>query len=344
MCTPTVHLEGALVSNHYSAANLRFPGDDSRLDLTDLFVFASPDDPGRTVLIIDVNPYTTGLSAMPPFLMKSGFHPDGIYRINIDSNGDAEADAAFTFVFSELEAGQQTGAAYFAIGQDARNPEPAGDVLIAGTPVGFDNTAEPVQAGPVRLFFGVRSDPFFADADGSFHDFRWTGQDAFADRNIVSIALEVPNDMLSADAKIGVWATVSVRRNGTIVQVDRGGHPTINPFINPNNVKNEYNLRQPVDDVANYLELWSEFLEDKGGYSPEEARKAALIVLPDVLRYDRTQPVEYPNGRALDGDAFSARFVWMSNGKIGSQGLKPHDDLLSEFPFLGVPNRYPGVD
>jgi hypothetical protein len=67
-------------------------------------------------------------------------------------------------------------------------------------------------------------------------------------------------------------------------------------------------------------------------------------VLPDVVRYDRSQPVGYPNGRAIDGDAFSARFAWMSNGKIGSQGLKPHDDLLTEFPFLGVPNRYPGVD
>jgi hypothetical protein len=37
-----------------------------------------------------------------------------------------------------------------------------------------------------------------------------------------------------------VWATVSVRRDGAIVQVDRGGHPTINPFVNPNNIKNEY--------------------------------------------------------------------------------------------------------
>jgi hypothetical protein len=59
------------MSNHYSAANLRFPGDAARLDLTDLFVFRAPDDPGTTVLIIDLNPYTTGMSAMPPFLMKS---------------------------------------------------------------------------------------------------------------------------------------------------------------------------------------------------------------------------------------------------------------------------------
>jgi hypothetical protein len=329
------------MSNHYSAANLKFPGDDARLDFTDLFVFTSPEDPGKTVLIIDINPFTTGMSAMPPFLMKSEFHPDGIYRVNIDTDGDAQADAAFTFVFSELMDGAQTGTVYYATGPQARNPEPTGDVLIAGTPVGFDATAQPVTAGPVRLFIGMRSDPFFADADGSFHGFKWTGQDAFADRNIQSIALEVPNELVSPDPEIGVWVTVSVRRDGGIVQVDRGGHPTINPFVSPNNTKNEYNRRQPADDLVNYLEIWSKFLETNGGYSPEEARKAALIVLPDILRYDRSQPADYPNGRTLTGDAFSARFAWMSNGKIGSQGLKPHDDLLAEFPFLGVPNIYP---
>jgi hypothetical protein len=328
------------MSNHYSAANLKFPGDDARLDFTDLFAFQAPGDPGTTVLIIDLNPYTTGMSAMPPFLMKSEFHPDGIYRFNIDTNADGQADAAFTFVFSELKDGRQTGTAYYATGDQARQPAPAGEVLIRDTPVGFDASARPVQAGPVRLFTGVRSDPFFADADGSFHGFQWTGQDAFADRNILSIALEVPNDMLSVDPAIGVWGTVSVRRDGAIVQVDRGGHPTINPFVNPNNVKNEYNLRQPADDLANYLELWTKFLEGNG-YPPEEARKAALIVLPDILRYDRTKPTAYPNGRALTDDAFSARFAWMSNGKVGPDGLKPHDDMLTEFPYLGVPNLYP---
>jgi Domain of unknown function (DUF4331) len=187
------------MSNHYSAANLKFPGDDARLDFTDLFVFAKPGDPGTTVLIIDLNPYTTGMSAMPPFLMKSEFHPDGIYRINIDTNADAQADTAFTFVFSELKDGKQTGTAYYATGPGARQPEPAGKVLITGTPARFDATAQPVQADRIRLFIGVRSDPFFADADGSFHGFKWTGQDAFADRNILSIALEVPNDMLSSE-------------------------------------------------------------------------------------------------------------------------------------------------
>ena len=43
--------------------------------------------------------------------------------------------------------------------------------------------------------------------------------------------------------------------------------------------KNLYNSRQPADDVANYLEPWSKILES-GGYSPDEAKAAAMQVLP----------------------------------------------------------------
>jgi hypothetical protein len=56
------------MSNHFSAAMLKFPGDDARLDLTDLFVFASPENPGKTVVILDVNPF--GPSSLPTL-----FHP-----------------------------------------------------------------------------------------------------------------------------------------------------------------------------------------------------------------------------------------------------------------------------
>jgi Domain of unknown function (DUF4331) len=107
--------------------------------------------------------------------------------------------------------------------------------------------------------------------------------------------------MLGTDPAIGVWATVSVRRDGVLVQVDRGGHPTINPFINPNDVKDQFNVRRPADDVANYLGPWSRLLEDNG-YTSDGAAAAARIVLPDILRYDRSQPAAYPNGRTLADD------------------------------------------
>ena len=97
------------MSNHFSAANLKSPGDDARLDLTDLFVFTAPDNPDRTVLIMDSNPFTKG----------DAFHPDAVYRFNIDNDGDAIADVAFSFTFSAPDNGQQTATVYYATGADA---------------------------------------------------------------------------------------------------------------------------------------------------------------------------------------------------------------------------------
>jgi Domain of unknown function (DUF4331) len=325
------------MSNHFSADNLKFPGDDRRLDLTDLFVFRSSDSPGKTVLIIDSNP-TSAPPPIPAPVTGPEFHPDAVYRINIDTDGDAHADVAFTFTFSAFENGRQTGTAWHATGGQARRPEPSGEVLAESIPVSFDGPARPVQAGPIRLAAGLRSDPFFADVEGALHGFAWTGHDDFAGNNVDSIALEVPDDMLGAGPVIGVWASISLRRDGTLVQMDRGGNPTINPFINPDGEKDLFNSRQPADDVANYLGPWSKILENAGGYSPEEAKAAALQVLPDILHFDRTKLAAYPNGRVLTDDVYSIRFAWLSNGKIPPAGLKPHDDLLNEFPYLGVPN------
>ena len=324
------------MSNHFSADNLKFPGDDRRLDLTDVFVFTSAEDPGKTVLIIDSNP-TSAPPPIPAPVTGPEFYPGALYRINIDNDGDNHADVAFTFTFSEYQDGRQTGTVWYATGPQARQPEPAGEILAQSIPVSFDGTARPVQAGRIRLSAGLHSDPFFADVEGALHGFAWTGHDDFAGNNVDSIALEVPHDMLGAGV-IGVWASISRYRDGVLEQLDRGGNPTINPFINPDGEKNLFNSRQPADDVANYLAPWSTILQNAGGYTPEQARTAALQVLPDILHYDRTRPATYPNGRVLADDVYSLRFAWLTNGKVPPSGLKPHDDLLARFPYLGPPN------
>ncbi len=110
------------MSNHFSADNLKFPGDDRRLDLTDIFMFTSADDPDKTVLIIDSNP-TSAPPPIPAPVTGPEFYPGAFYRINIDNDGDNRADVAFTFVFSEVENGKQTGTAWYATGADARQLE-----------------------------------------------------------------------------------------------------------------------------------------------------------------------------------------------------------------------------
>jgi hypothetical protein len=327
------------MSNHFSADHLKFPGDDRRLDLTDLFVFPAPQDPDKTVLIIASNP----TSAPPPIeATPTGpeFYPGAVYRINIDTDGDARADVAFTFAFSEYDDGSQTGSAWYATGAEAREPEPAGREFAQSIPVGFGGDVRPVlvdDPGQIRLFAGLRSDPFFADVEGALHGLKWTGHDDFAGNDVDCIALEVPTELLGPGPVIGVWASISRRRDGVLEQLDRGGNPSMNPFINPDGEKDLYNSRQPADDVANYLTPWSQLLE-KSGYSPADARQAALEFLPDILRYDRTKPVSYPNGRKLIDDVYSYRFGWLTHGRVPPTGLAPHADLLGQFPYLGPPN------
>ena len=41
-----------------------------------------------------------------PFTNGDGFHPDAVYRFNIDNDGDALADVAFSFTFSEPHDGR----------------------------------------------------------------------------------------------------------------------------------------------------------------------------------------------------------------------------------------------
>jgi hypothetical protein len=136
---------------------------------------------------------------------------------------------------------------------------------------------------------------------------------------------------------IGAWITTSLRRDGVLVPMDRGGNPSFNPILNPDGIKDEFNATDPVDDVKNHLQPLAEALQQHG-YPPDEARAAALSLLPDILHYDRTRPAHYPNGRVPTDDVFSTRMIFMTHGQATPQSVGPHHDLVAVFPFLGMPH------
>ena len=81
-------------------------------------------------------------------------------------------------------------------------------------------------------------------------------------------------------------------------------------------------------------------LEHAGGYSPEEARRLAEPMLPDILPYDPTRPVGYPdNGRLFTDDVGDHLVAILTNGRVTEDKVGPHDDFLSEFPYLGPPHK-----
>ncbi|MFJ2776826.1 DUF4331 family protein [Kitasatospora sp. NPDC087315] len=324
------------MSHHLSGPSLRSPRGDARLDLTDLFAFPASDASGRTVLIMNVNPYAPTRAAE--------FHPDAVYRINIDNDGDNRADVAYSFVFSAPDpapgagTGGQTVTVYRATGGAAQKHEAGGEKLFADVPVAFGDAPDIAEAGGYRLSAGLRSDPFFADLEGIVNNFQWTGRDAMEDANIFGLALEVPDADLGPDPTIGVWARVSLHVDGQLLSVDRGAHPSLTAYFNAEEVKDAYNAGEPADDWEKYREAWTAVLQHAGDYTTQAATETLKLVLPDILRYDRSRPAGYPNGRTLSDDVTSARLTMVSGGKITSDHIPPHTDLLPTFPHLGHPH------
>jgi len=55
--------------------------------------------------------------------------------------------------------------------------------------------------------------------------------------------------------------------------------------------------------------------------------------------YDPSEPAGYPNGRLLTDDTADLIVALLTRGRITSDGVGPHTDLLDEFPYLGPPHE-----
>ena len=200
--------------------------------------------------------------------------------------------------------------------------------------------AQVTQAGGYRFFAGWRSDPFFIDA-GAFHNCEFVGEDFFADKDICSIALEVPNAVLGPTL-LGLWARTLMRADGDggggWVQAERGARASQTPFLS-GEANAAYRAAEPKDD-ARFVGAFAHSLEHYGEFTPVEARRVAGTLLPDLLYYDPTRPAAYPdNGRTPSDAAADAFLTVITNGKVTGDGIGPHDDLLAEFPYLGPPHH-----
>ncbi|WP_396899421.1 DUF4331 family protein [Mycolicibacterium sp.] len=333
------------MSNHFTGLSLGPPLGDQRLDLCDLYAFQSPADPARTVLILNANPNADAL------------HPDAIYRLAIDNDGDLRNDIAFSYVFSEPVGGRQTVDVYLAAGDDAESPEAVGERIFTDVEVSFGKEPNIVETNGFRFFAGARSDAFFFDFDGIKNLFDitggrnftaphlggespWTGQDSNTEANVFSMVMELPTEQLDADPDIRIWGRCSVRRDGELLHVDRAGHPSVSSFFNTDDTKEEYNASEPIHDRERWIGQFIHLLGHTGGYSHDEAVAAIDDegILPDMLTYNPARPARYPNGRVFTDDVIDYRLASLTKGDCPPSGLSPHTDTLDEFPYLGPPH------
>jgi hypothetical protein len=334
------------MSNHFTGLDLGPPLGDQRLDLCDLYAFQSPTDSSRTVLILNANPNADAL------------HPDAIYRLAIDNDGDLLNDIAFSYAFSAPQDGRQTVNVFMATGEEARSAEAVGVQIFTDVEVSFGPEPTIAQSGDITFFAGARSDAFFFDYDGIKNLFDtsggrnftaphlggkspWTGVDSNTEANVFSTVLELPTSALGADPDIRIWGRCSVRRDGKLLHVDRAGHPSVSSFFNTDETKEEYNASEPPNDRFRWLDQFVHLMGHTGDYTREEAIAAidAEGVLPDTLTYNPSKPAAYPNGRVFTDDVINFRLAFLSKGDIPPTGLSPHSDVLDEFPYLGTPHQ-----
>lgn len=180
------------------------------------------------------------------------------------------------------------------------------------------------------------------DVDGALDNFNFTGKDTFLEADVFSIIIELPNEALGATKPIGVWARVSIRRDGTLVPVDRVGMPGLtNGFITDGEIKAQFIIDHPANDRARYAQLFVSQLVDVSGLAKEEAEGVVDMLLPDLLHYDASQPTGFPNGRGLLDRTFDMALPIITKGAIATDGVKEHTDYSDEFPYLGTPHMTP---
>lgn len=347
-------------ADHLDAPGLTSPGGDPRLDINDLYVFEGA-NPANTVLAVTVSPVAAGDSSFIE-------NPNGSYHLRIDTNADGLEDITYSVSFSESDDGVQKAKFRRAEGKKAQTPRLKGGVIGNG-PV---ETVIPLKGGGTA-WAGLRSDPFFFDLAGFLGTVEGIGErrlgdtfanDFFDDLNTLAIVIEVPDSELGST--IGVWATTTGSDRGNSVQIDRIGRPAINTVVNssgpivgaPSAAKTIFNGSLPVNDPANFtsavvsaLQAYSS-LDAEGAYADGQAAALAGVLLPDVITYNTSTAAAGPlNGRALDDDVIDIELRIVTggdplglfddrdeDGAINTDGVGPHSDYLSTFPYLGVPH------
>jgi len=319
------------------------PGGNLRADINDLFVFRA--SAGRTVLALTTHPAAG-------FVSPLDYATNVDYVIDIDRDGDAVEDVAFVLRFGPMAVGSQPYTVTRYTGANARS-------LSHGVELGGGATGSSANLkGDARAFAGLRSDPFFFDLGAflsqvagvqrdlipgvldtrgrSFCDANTN--DFFAALNTNAIVLEVSNDVLTDEGtgEIGVWA----RTIGGSGQIDRMGRPAINTVFNHGADKTTFNQEAPAADRTNFETSFRATLSSFG-YSSDQAKTIAEILLPDVITYQvgSTADGAALNGRALADDVIDAELGIVTNGQIATDCVGPHGDYLTSFPYIGIPHQ-----
>ena len=194
-----------------------------RMDINDVYAFPGS-SADRIALVVTTSSPIAGQNA--------SFDPNLLYQIKVDNTGDAVEDLVFQVTF---DAGVGAAQKYFIRGPVKPTMTGTKTMLETGATVltGTVGSAAGSSTG-LQAYAGLRADPFVIDLEQFFNiipdrrpstgalsvqngpaatSFRTPGVDFLKPFNALAIAIELPKAMLqsssAADAKFGVWSTIS---------------------------------------------------------------------------------------------------------------------------------------
>jgi hypothetical protein len=338
------------MSHHFDTTRAK---EDPRLNCCDMYLFKG--GPGTTVMAMTSNA-DAGISS------PDAFHPEGLYAVRFDTDGDSAEDVVFKFRFGDARHADgdehrhvQSFKAIRAAGPDVAGD--AGEVLAEG------DTGRAIEANGVRAFAGLAPELWAADAfaffttlTNLFSEDKYDPktfehrQNLFQDRNVMAIVLEVPNEMIGA-GKVNAWATIGLYGHAPEVQICRWGYPLITHLFlsNPTTpeLTDEYHAGAPADDVRSIgpaIAAFTARLSARAGATanPDEyGAKVASMLCPSLLPYvigsDARFSVEGFNGRSLSDDAYDVMLSLATNTTV-RDGVSPNTSRLQrDFPYYGKP-------
>lgn len=282
-------------------------------DLTDLFVFPSPDRPGYLVLIMDAHTFADDEALFSDVANYSFI----LRRATIHGTGpETVVETGEEFRFScDFEAPHQiAGRKRMEQWGTCRGPSGMSIRVLTNDEDGAESSDS-----AVRMFAGLRSDPFYLNIERIEHvykasELQFSNHGATNDldgANALSIVLEVsiPKVFDSGDGMLLAVAAETTSKNGT--RIDRVGRPEVTNtwlFDNVGDVKRDgdldtrdlYNLEHTFSISGESIDYYRarmranlaiyDMLDGKIDWPPGLAKAFVSLALNDFLIVDVTKP------------------------------------------------------
>jgi Domain of unknown function (DUF4331) len=311
-------------------------------DITDLFVFPSPEQPGRLVVVLNTHPF-----APPSALFSDGL----IYRFRMRplTANSREDPVPFAADGDEIV----IDCVFSAPGDGANGPEQEGtcrlpDGQMISAPVNDERRG---QADGVRVFAGTRWDPFFEDFPAAQKTIA-TGQLAFADpganfmdgKNVLSVVVEFDPARLLANAELFGVVGETLTGGSVNLRIERIGRPVHDLLLDPRQfdqvnrdleIRDLYNMDDAFGLSTAYVNAYRarlnanlSFWDSLDGTAdwpagPDGAHPLTELILADYLVVDVAKP-SAERGSFLEIELAARR----GHAHRTCGGRAPNDDVM----------------